>query len=88
VGGGKEKGKIIIVGKHEMCSECETTATKNKNFMFYTSRKYNKETKTCLYLCENHFIDNSTELGRESHPIQSILTGCFKRASNKGFANL
>lgn len=80
---------MTIVGKHEMCSECEKTATKNENFMFYTSTyKYNKETKTCLYLCENYFIDNSTELGRESHPIQSVLTRCFKLASNKGFAKV
>jgi len=62
---------------------------KHENFMFYTSAyKYNKEIKTCLYLCENHFIYNSTELGRESQPIQSVLTRCFKLASNKGFAKV
>jgi len=80
---------MTIVGKHEMCSECEKTATKNETFMFYTSTyEYNTETKTCLYLRENYFIDNSTELVMESHPIQSILTRCFKLASNKGFAKV
>lgn len=61
---------------------------KMKILLYTTTYKYNKETKTCLYLCENYFIDNSTELGRESHPIQSVLTRCFKLASNKGFAKV
>jgi hypothetical protein len=42
--------------------------------IFYTSaNEYNTETKTCLYLCENHFINNSTELGRAvtSHTVNS-----------------
>lgn len=77
-----------MTGKHVPCSECEKTATKNENYMFYTSAYKYKETKTCIYVCENHFIDNSTELGRESQPIQSILTRCFKLASNEGFAKV
>lgn len=67
------KGKVTVVYKHVVCSECEKTATKNENCMFYTCAcKYNKETKLACTCVEITLLITTLSWGGSHSPYSQF----------------